>query len=370
MASGEIDRQLHQYATDNNMIGAWADGAENSVMTTVSPADWDKLRVSAAMKGYLADQKQTLIFQQNKTDKAALYEFQAKGSIDDIHSDLLKDGVAFHTIVPNDQGATVYVVDLDGSAHDAVDKAATRYDTTVTYQLGKAEFLGTTKEDGSDREQRDDARRAYEQIIKESPVQGSQGVWRRVHNRWGETLDPDNDSFVRESNGEQAEKLLNNEDFLDMTQHADEGIIGYLTPEGEALDIGGIAHTEAARQSGTTLDDLLEEGAARMYLTPHDVIGVQLYHRPSEQQWNFLKRSAIKVKPERFVIDGAEGYAGTTEPGKGEYITPRDMLAVINKTFPVRVAAQLKYWTEYFKAHHAGDERDSEYWSAYFKAHG
>ena len=47
------------------------------------------------------------------------------------------------------------------------------------------EIKKTGQDDGSDREQRDDARAAYEKNIGESSVQGSAAVWQRVCDWWG-----------------------------------------------------------------------------------------------------------------------------------------------------------------------------------------
>lgn len=189
-ASRDVDSALGLDAKDASIIGAWADGAENSVMTTVEHSDLDKLRTAAAMKGHLENQKQTLIFQEDKAGSAKLFSFDAQGDAATIHSALIEDGVAFHTLVPNADGtgAKVYVVDLDGGAVDAVGKAATRFGTTVDYVPGHAEFIGTQKEDGTDDEQRQDARRAYEDVIRQSPVSGAAGDWQRIHNRWSPTF--------------------------------------------------------------------------------------------------------------------------------------------------------------------------------------
>ena len=57
----------------------------------------------------------------------------------------------------------MYVVDLDGSSLKAIDKGATlwrRYPVYVQFE----EFFGITKEDGTDREQRDSARRYRERL--------------------------------------------------------------------------------------------------------------------------------------------------------------------------------------------------------------
>ena len=50
---------------------------------------------------------------------------------------------------------------------DAVDKASAEFDVIPEYVLGDGEFIGTTKEDGTDREQRDDARKQYEKVSSE-----------------------------------------------------------------------------------------------------------------------------------------------------------------------------------------------------------
>ena len=193
-ASEFIDKGLGIEATHYDIIGAWADGAENSVASVIPTSKWDNLRVAAAMKGYIADQKSVLVFQQagynegtEAPERSVLYSFEAKGKLEDIHKGLLEDGVGFHTLVPSKDGksATVLVVDMDGTAASAVEKASGRYDTQVEVRTGRAEFIGTVKEDGTDREQRDSARASYAALIEQSKVQGSQETWRSVRDRWG-----------------------------------------------------------------------------------------------------------------------------------------------------------------------------------------
>jgi hypothetical protein len=377
-ASREVDRQLGLDSSDYDIIGAWKDGAENSMMSITSNAQWDQLRASAAMKGHLADQKSVLIFKDHPQSGAVLYKFEAQGDVKTIHHNLLEDGVAFHTLIPHTDidgkqiGATVYVADLDGKIHDAVDKASARYHSNVEYRFGIAEFIGTTSEEGTDREQRDDARRAYEQIVKESPVQGSQAVWGRVHNRWGETLNPDNDSFVREKNGEANGKLVDALDeekyesppFTDMTGHEREGAIGYLTPDGHLLDNGDRSHYGAAETAGTSMEDVLQEGGARVYIQPHDYVGLEIYKRPSQQQYNVLRKAFAGGQMTRFHLED-HAWETFTAP-EGKFVTPRDALNTINKIFPVmpgeRTDKELDYWSAYFR-----HSNTLEYWLAYFE---
>ena len=67
----------------------------------------------------------------------------------------------------------MYVVDLDGSSLKSIGKGAKRYGegNPIYVQFGRGEFIGIKKEDGSDREQGDSARRVYESVIDESTVQ-------------------------------------------------------------------------------------------------------------------------------------------------------------------------------------------------------
>lgn len=188
-ASEFIDRELGLDGTSSDIVGAWEDGAENSVMDVVNHSDWDKLVVSAAMKGWVAHQKSVLVFQQLDENEigadAVLAKFEAKGSLNHIHTKLLSLGIENHTLVPNEKGATVYVVDLDGSMKDAVKAGAEHYGSEVEIDIGRAEFIGTDKQDGTDQEQRDSARSVFEGIIDQSPVEKSAAVWQRVRDRWG-----------------------------------------------------------------------------------------------------------------------------------------------------------------------------------------
>ena len=187
-ASAYINSHLGLRAQDHKVVGAWADGAENSLLTETDGASWDQLTTAAAMKGHLADQKAILAFLEDAAGPATLFKFHANGDLNTIHKGLLEDGVAFHTIEPDNGGAMVYVADLDGSAQAAVIKAAEQFNATVEHHQGRAEFVGTTKDDGTDRDQRDDARRAYETVIGKSPIQGSQALWKGILDRWSKAL--------------------------------------------------------------------------------------------------------------------------------------------------------------------------------------
>ena len=81
----------------------------------------------------------------------------------------------------------MYVVDLDGSSLKPIDKKRYGEGNPVYVQFG--EFIGTTKTDGTDREQRDRARSVYETYIDRSPVPKAKDVWKGIDNRWGAATD-------------------------------------------------------------------------------------------------------------------------------------------------------------------------------------
>ena len=154
------------------------------------PSDaYERLRVAAAMKGHLGDKKSVLIFRKGRAGaNAHLHSFEARGDLTDMHRNLLEDGVSDHTLVPRAGRATVYVVDVGNWAHEAVDRASARHGERFRSEIGRAEFIPPANIEGTDREQRDHARKAYEEVIRTSPIKGIQRTWKRLHDRWGDDL--------------------------------------------------------------------------------------------------------------------------------------------------------------------------------------
>lgn len=191
-ASAHIDAALGIKSTNYLAIGAWADGAENSMMVVSPGASVAQNRVASAMKGHIADQKAVLVFNPSKQGNNVLANFDVAGKPGDLHDKLLKAGLSFHTLQP--LGADryrVHVFSSDQKTIDAVDKASKEFGAIPEFVRGNGEFIGTTKEDGTDREQRDDAKRQYEQVIhsvaNSGDVEGQNvgTVWNEVRNHWG-----------------------------------------------------------------------------------------------------------------------------------------------------------------------------------------
>lgn len=197
-ASNDIDARLGiRHPSNKPVVGAWSDGAEQALMYKMPGATMDQARVASAMKGYIANQKAVLLFEPHHGGDHFLATFKAKGSLDDIHKRLLDKGLGNHTLEPaKGGGATVHVFGMDQDTLDKVDKVAADEKTTPVITKGNGEFLGTTKEDGTDAEQRADARQQYQKIIDEAAAKDSpelrgrdiRSAWNSVRNRWSQRL--------------------------------------------------------------------------------------------------------------------------------------------------------------------------------------
>ena len=194
-ASNDIDTQLgKQPASAQNVVGAWSDGAENSLLLKMPGWTTGEARVALAMKGWIGDQKSVLLFTPDHNGSAFVASFKVKGEIASIHKELLGNGLAFHTLEPILGGAVVHVYGDDQKTVNSIDRAAGANETKAEFIAGDGEFLGTSKSDGTDREQRDDARKKYEAVISEASS-GSEfsgrdlgKTWNEIRDRWGRTL--------------------------------------------------------------------------------------------------------------------------------------------------------------------------------------
>jgi phage-related protein (TIGR01555 family) len=166
-------------------LGVWSDGAENTLVARAN-GDWEHNKLAAVMKGYIYDQKAVIVFQQDDANgKQVLAQFDATGSIASISKKLQKGGIEFYTLVPKADGATVYMVDFDGTQLDKMHEAAGKYgdDNPLHIQFGRAEQIGYDGK-GTDRQQRDRARDIYQSAIDASPIEEARSVWQDVRDHW------------------------------------------------------------------------------------------------------------------------------------------------------------------------------------------
>lgn len=174
----------------NHVIGAWSDGAENSVMTNSTATDPDIEEAAACMKAYLANQKAVLLFHPDEEGHQFLAQFRTKGSLAEVHNKLLKLGVAFHTLEP--RGVNDIIVHFYGERMEDVqlfDKAAKSFDNAqVHVEAGHGKFIPPEqKQDGTDAEQREFSRQAYQQTIQRVGSAGKLGE--DYQSRWQNHID-------------------------------------------------------------------------------------------------------------------------------------------------------------------------------------
>lgn len=118
----------------------------------------------------------------------------AEFDLESLHRKLEAHGVAFHTLEPLESGARVIVSGEGQEQLDKVNLSAEYFGVT-----GTAEFIDTTKKDGTDGEQRYGARRIHERVIVEGVIPEEGGgrqlaerdlgsLWQEIRDRWGERL--------------------------------------------------------------------------------------------------------------------------------------------------------------------------------------
>lgn len=179
--------------SEKSAVGAWQDGAEGTTVMIAPGASKEQLRLSAAMKGWLGQQKAVLSFVANPNSSGTMYSASVKGDLADIHRQLLKKGLENHTLVPTEGGATIYIADTDGSLEEAVKSYAKAYPTKFSATSGDAEFIGATNYEGTtDAEQRAEGRKAYEAVIAGDRVHAAE--WGRLRDRWAKALEQTQDA--------------------------------------------------------------------------------------------------------------------------------------------------------------------------------
>jgi hypothetical protein len=188
-AAIEINKALKLSARSYSAVGAWADGAENTLFETYAPGwSYERIKTAVAMKGYIAQQKAVIPFIRREDGPSRLYRFTTEGkSVKDVHQDLLKRGIEFHTLVPHRKGVDVVVFSekFDDGIFTKVRSTANDYGSKVVQWKGQGEFLGswTSREEGA---------AIYErQIASFAGARGSRGRdllewWGSFRDHWGD----------------------------------------------------------------------------------------------------------------------------------------------------------------------------------------
>jgi GNAT superfamily N-acetyltransferase len=179
----EVDDIVGLDTTQHEALGAWKDGAENSILVQVrSPASYDEIAVSAAMKGMLADQKAVIPFRVEKGGPDTMYRMDVEGDESDlrrVHDELEHIGIENHTLEVTGAGLRVWVFDQGTAMRDTMQRAGETYGVKVAAWKGRGEFLGG--------DTRAEGRAAYDRIIRRVLGHDGQRRWEGLYRRWRET---------------------------------------------------------------------------------------------------------------------------------------------------------------------------------------
>lgn len=182
-AFDQIDSMLGLAAHTEDGVGAWADGAEGSTITQYKKEDLEEVRVAAAMKGWISDQKAVIAFKASPNGSTAMYSTRVRGDMESVHKELLEAGIEFHTLVPDGDGVKVFTFDESGGLAKAFSTFARDHGSKSKIRFGEGEFIGSW-------DSREEGRQAYEREIEgflgRRDDGGSIGrLWVNIRDRWG-----------------------------------------------------------------------------------------------------------------------------------------------------------------------------------------
>ena len=180
--SRQVDVLLGLRTKHESGVGAWSDGAENTMLGRVyGNPSYDDIKLSAAMKGLLADQKAVIPFKVEKGGPDSMYKIKvADTDLEQVHDTFSREGLEFHTMVPHNGHTDVYVFDPGTVLKDKVKSAGDKHGTEVSQWRGRGEFLGSW-------DTRSEGRAAYEAEISANLGQDRRGQWDRLYSRWRQT---------------------------------------------------------------------------------------------------------------------------------------------------------------------------------------
>lgn len=178
----QVDAILGLKASYRPVVGAWADGAENSVLSRITGnPTYAQLQTSAAMKGMMADQKAVVPFKVTATGPDVMYRVTVPHTnVEQAHDELSKLGMEFHTLSIRDNHINAFVYDQGGQLSAQAQKAGEFYGTQVSKWHGQGEFLGSW-------DSRTEGRETYQKVIDANIGPDQRGQWDRVYSDWRQT---------------------------------------------------------------------------------------------------------------------------------------------------------------------------------------
>ena len=141
-------------------LGAWADGAEHSVLLRVR-GDEESLRYVLSRMGRDAAQKYVIYFHPQPKGPVDLYVLRPRigaRNLVNLSTELERAGIPFRTLVPSRGTTEIYIIDLDRDLGEKILAAARKLRAQVSKQSGNAKLFGD--------DLRDRAKEKFDQEIK------------------------------------------------------------------------------------------------------------------------------------------------------------------------------------------------------------
>ena len=154
--SGRVHEAIGvQGSTVTDAIGDWADGAEPTTVTEHNDPNisYEDIKVMAALKGALRNQKAVIPFKVDASGEQFLYDFFIpEKSLREAREIVAQAGIEFRTLTEQNGGTRVLVFDADGSAFDAFADLITKNKYEFQFNSGNGEFLGSwdSREEGKE----------------------------------------------------------------------------------------------------------------------------------------------------------------------------------------------------------------------------
>jgi hypothetical protein len=157
-------KEYHRYAQKlvgprgrvHDVLGDWADGAENSLMIEGNMSR-EELRKAVAQVGLTGEQKAVIPFAADKNGKDVMWSLELGGQthVNAVRQALSKHGLQFRTLQKTANGLTVHVFDEGGQMQRNILGVVKQLGGSITRTRGRGEFLGgDTRESGAREYQR------------------------------------------------------------------------------------------------------------------------------------------------------------------------------------------------------------------------
>jgi hypothetical protein len=185
-ANDDIDALYGTGTNETVGVGAWKDGAEQSVIVD-GEGDFEAFKAHLCLSGLLADQKSVLAFTNDDKGPDSLYRLSVGNRpLKEVHGTLLAAGVEFHTLRKTDHNVDVFVFGQGSpkELEDALNQAAEEFGVDdIPTVRGYGEFIGSW-------DSREEGRKAYETVLdayeESHPVRD--GGWKTVRDRWWDRI--------------------------------------------------------------------------------------------------------------------------------------------------------------------------------------